>query len=204
MKLHSLTFSPNGRKAESLIGYLGIDAEIHQVDMRAGETRSEAFLAMNPNGKIPVLDDDGFVIWESNAILTYLATKHPEKGLLPTGLRERSMVDRWLSWGAVHFGTATYSIINEKVLKPIFGGETNEARVAESMKELARFSAVLDKQLAGKEYVCGALSLADFGIGTWAEVAPGLGFSFADYPNVAAWVERVTSLPGWVQPTGLD
>lgn len=203
MKLYSLTFSPNGRKAESLIGYLGIDAEIHQVDMQAGEHKSEAFLAMNPNGKIPVLEDDGFVVWESNAIVTYLATKYPEKNLLPTGLQERSMVDRWLSWGAVHFGGAVYTMISEKVLKPMFGGQTDPARVEEAMRDLARFCAVLDKQLAGKEYVCGALSLADFGIGTWAESAPALGFSYADYPNVAAWVERVTALPGWVQPPRL-
>lgn len=200
MKLYSLTFSPNGRKAESIIAYLGLDAEIIQVDMAKGEHKTAEFLAMNPNGKIPTLDDNGFHVWESNAIITYLAGKKPESNLVPTDLQARTEVDKWLHWQSSHYAVALMRIVVEKVLKKHYNlGPADENVVKDALADAKRFTAILDKQLAGKDFVLGKLSVVDFGIATWTEIAPWLGLDHADFPNVSAWVDRCTALSGWVK-----
>lgn len=200
MKLYSLTFSPNGRKAESLVGYLGLDTEIIQVDMAQGQHKSPEFLAMNPNGKIPTLDDNGFHVWESNAIVTYLAGKKPESNLLPTDLQGRTKVDKWMNWQGAHYGAALMRIVVEKVLKKMYNrGPADEAVVNDALSDLKNFTGVLDKQLAGKDFVLGNLSVVDFSIAPWTEIAPQLGMDHSDFPNVSAWVDRCTALKGWVK-----
>ncbi|MBV1902969.1 MAG: glutathione S-transferase N-terminal domain-containing protein, partial [Marinosulfonomonas sp.] len=80
MKLYNANFSPNALRVRAVALELGIDLEVIEVDLRAGGTKTDEFLAMNPNGKIPVLQDGDFVLWESRAINSYLASKKPQAG----------------------------------------------------------------------------------------------------------------------------
>lgn len=199
MKLYSLTFSPNGRKAESLIAHLGLDVEVHQTDMAGGEHKSPEFLAKNPMGKIPLLDDNGFSVWESNVIMTYLAAQKPEKNLVPTDLKERTEVDKWLHWQSAHQAAAAYRLVTELVLKKMYNaGPPDEAVVQAMREELKGYTALLEKQLEGKDFVCGSLTVVDFALGAWAEILPMLGVDYADFPNVRGWLDRCHALDGWV------
>jgi glutathione S-transferase len=121
MKLHYATGSPNSRKVTSLIGYLGLAVDTQHVDLRKGEQRTEAFLARNPNGKVPVLEDGDLVLWESHAILVYLACKHPERGLLPEDARGRAEVERWMSWLQSYFSPTVGKVMQERVFKKLEG-----------------------------------------------------------------------------------
>ena len=96
--LYDIKESPHGRKVRLLAAELGIPLHLVARDPRTGETRSADYLAKNPNGKIPTLEEDGFILWESSAILKYLAAKHPESGLDGKDAKTKALVDQWLFW----------------------------------------------------------------------------------------------------------
>ena len=184
MLLHSFFITPNNRKVEAFIKHFDLDVEIHQVNFREQETKTDEFLAVNPMGKVPVLVDGDFNLWESNAILTYLATVFPETKALPTDPKGRADVDRWLHWQSSH-------------LMPAMGQlKTGEETDLESVKPLYK---VLDVQLQDKDYICGELSVADFAIAAYTLTKLGRQIDYSDVPNVAAWRDRMTQLKGFIE-----
>jgi glutathione S-transferase len=102
MRLYTFTITPNNRKVEAFVRHFDLPVDMHLVSFKDRETQSPAFLALNPMGKVPVLTDGDFSLWESNAILCYLATKFPHTATLPTDARGRADVDRWLNWPGVN------------------------------------------------------------------------------------------------------
>jgi glutathione S-transferase len=98
--LYDMQDSPHARKVRLLAAELDIPLERIARDPRKGETRSPGFLAKNPNGRVPTLEEDGFVLWESPAILKYLAAKRPERGLGGGDAKSQALVDQWLFWWA--------------------------------------------------------------------------------------------------------
>ena len=172
--------------------------DVIDVDLRSSGNRTKEFLTLNPNGKVPVLVDDDFVLWESRAINAYLATTKPERGLYPTDPRKRAIVDQWSYWQAVHFGPAVQRVVFERLLKSRFGrGEPDENAIDGQLKEISQFLPVLDANLAGQDWVAGALSLADFAVGSTLVYSKGAGISLAEAPHVAAWMERLDARPSW-------
>jgi glutathione S-transferase len=193
MKLYDFPFSPNCRKVRAVAYELGVELSYERVDLLKRESRTPAFLGINPNGRVPVLVDGDFVLWESNAIVTYLASKHPSP-LLPSGARERADVDRWLAWQLAHLAPATRKVAFEVVVKKVRKqGEPDPARIAEGTAEFNEHSAALEASLGTKEYLAGRLSVADFGLAAHYSLAPMCGLDIAPYPRVNAWLERVLS-----------
>ena len=198
MKLYSNIGSPNARRAASLVGHLGLPVEVIEVNMGKGEHKSPDYLALNPNGKVPTLVDGDFSVWESNAILLYLAHK-AGSALLPQDPRGRTDVEKWMFWNTAHMGPAIGKLTWEYFFKSVFGmGAADPAVVAAGQKDVATFAAVLEKHLAGREWLTGALSLADFSVGaTWDQAELGK-VDLAPYPHISAWLKRVRGLKGWV------
>lgn len=198
MKLYSGRRSPNARKVRLLAKELDLPLEIVNPDFAKGELRSEEFLAMNPNGKVPVLDDDGFVLWESCAILRYLAEKRPDRNLAPSDQKKRAVVDQWLFWWAAHCEPALLQLVFEKLVKPFLKiGSPDERLVTAAETELARYLPVLDKQLEGRDHVAGDLSIADFAVAPWFESASAVGVTLDAYPNVKRWLGGMQRRPYW-------
>ncbi len=161
-------------------------------------TSDPAFLALNPNAMVPVIvEDDGFVLWESNAICRYLAGKHGREDLLPTGLKARANVERWMDWQAGDLNMSwRYAFMALVRKKPAFD---DEREIAASTAEWNRLMTILDGQLtASGGYVAGpAFTLADICVGLathrWfmAPIArPALN-------SVEAYYERLTERPGY-------
>lgn len=96
--LYDMKDSPHARKVRLLAAELEIPLELVACDPRVGETRTPDYLAMNPNGRIPTLVEDDFALWESPAILKYLAAKGPERGLGGTDAAQQALIDQWLFW----------------------------------------------------------------------------------------------------------
>ena len=94
--LYTAPLSGNGRKVHIFLEEVGAQYQLSRLDLLKGEQKSSEYLKLNPNGKVPTLVDDGFVLWESNAILLYLAEKFPQARLLPTGAQDRARVFQWL------------------------------------------------------------------------------------------------------------
>lgn len=202
MKLYNADLSPNALRVRAVACELGIDLDIIDVDLRKGGNRTPEFLKLNPNGKVPVLVDGDFVLWESRAINAYLASLKPEKGLCPADARQRAIVDQWSYWSAIHLGPAIQRVVYERLLKPRFGiGDPDENAVAGALKEVAQFMPVLDAELAQREWVAGALSVADFALaGLFVYRAPArIGLDGA--ANVSAWLARMEARPSWQAAT---
>lgn len=201
MKLYCNPVSGPSRKAMSLVRYLGIDAEIKEVNLMIGEQRSPDYLAVNPNGKVPVLVDGDFTLWESNAILIYLANLHPEAGLLPADPKEQANVLRWVFWETNNINPGFTKILIEAVLKALFGDPNppDPEVLARLDAELHQTCGLLEEQLQSNEYVCGTLSIADFALGAMFDYSEALSFDSGKYPNITAWRTRLHALKGWVK-----
>src|SRR5215470_531097 len=116
MKLHAFPLSPRATKVIALAQHLGLDYELCVVDLLNGGNTKPEFVALNPNKKMPVLEDNGFVLWESNAILQYLASKKPESGLWPTDPKRQADVSRWQLWDMAHWDPSCAILVFERVV----------------------------------------------------------------------------------------
>jgi glutathione S-transferase len=191
MKLYDFAFSPNCRKVRAVAYELEVFLESVHVDLVKGGSRTPAFLAMNPNGRVPVLVDDDFVLFESTAILRYLSGK---KGcaLVPTTLRGQADVDRWLAWQLAHLGPAMSKVAFERIVKKLTGqGAPDEAAIAAGSAEFAKLTALLDGALETRDYLAETLSLADFALASHYSLASMCGLDIAPYPRVHAWLARM-------------
>lgn len=198
MKLYNANFSPNALRVRAVALELGIDLEIIEVDLRGGDNQSADFLSMNPNGRVPVLVDDEFVVWESRAINSYLASKKPERGLHPDDPKSRATVDQWLYWQAIHLGPAMQKLSFERYLKAKFGmGDPDQGVVEAEQKNVDQFLAVLETGLADKDWIASELSVADFALASTFMYRAQSDISLDDLPNVAAWIERLEARQSW-------
>ncbi len=198
MKLYNSNGSPNALRSRAVIHELGAPVEIVNIDISKGENRTPEFLRLNPNGKVPTFVDGEVVIWESRAINAYLAAKYPGANLYPVDLGQRALVDQWSYWQAIHLGPSMQRVAFERVQKKAFGrGEADEAAIAADVKTIADLLPVLDAALAGKDWVTGQLSLADFALATTFILRKGARLGVEAYPNVTAWIARLEARPSW-------
>jgi glutathione S-transferase len=198
MKLYNSNGSPNALRSRAVIHQLGIEVEIVNLDFASKENRSPEFLKLNPNGKVPTLVDGDLVLWESRAVNAYLAAKKPEAGLYPAELKARALIDQWSYWQAIHLGPAMQKVAFERVQKKAFGrGEPDERAIAGDVKTVAELLGVLDGALAGREWIAGSLSLADFALATTFILRRAAQLGVEAHANVVAWIERVEALPAW-------
>ncbi len=173
---------------------LAVPLETIAIDLFNGEAKAPAFLAKNPNGRVPVLEDDGFVLWESNAILAYLAGKQPIPSLLPVKPRERADVDRWLYWESTNLSPAVWKVGFEKIVKPVMKQAPDAGAIAAGAGEFASAAKVLDDALVGKDYVAGKLSIANFALGPFLNLATGAcELDITPYKNLCAWRDRMNA-----------
>ena len=201
MKLHTVAGSPNGRKVEAVIYHLGLDVEIQHHDLFSGELRGAPYVAINPNSKVPTLVDGSFTLWESTAIMQYLADKAGDESLFPRDARARADITRWQCWEIAHFNRAFGTLAFEVVAKARNNfGERDEYLVRQAQENLARFAPVLDAHLAGREYLVGkTVTLADYSMIPFEGYRSLLPFDWAAFKNVNAYFDRVRTADAWVR-----
>ena len=199
MKLYFHPMSGNSRRVLLVATHLDIPLERILVDLPKGEQRGTPHLKRNPNGRVPVLDDDGFVLWESRAIMQYLTEKAPGQTLLPTNARGRADVSRWLFWCAAHMAPANTVLVFENFVKPMTGrGPADPAEVARGEALVAQYAPILDAHLAGRTWVAqDRLTLADFSLSASFALAGPARLPIADYANLRDWLGRVQELDAW-------
>lgn len=201
MKLHHHPLSGHSHRAVLLASLLNVPHELVEVDLKAGAHKRPEFLALNPFGQVPVLEDDGVVVADSNAILVYLAKKAGRTDWLPEDARGAAAVQRWLSVaaGEVAYGPAAARLIT------VFGAKFNaEEVIGRAHTLLAR----LEARLEDSDWLVGAEpTIADVAIYSYVARAPEGNVDLAGYPNVNAFLRRVEALPGFVPfvntPVGL-
>ena len=186
--------APNGRKISIALEELGLAYEVTAMDLQAGEQFEERFLALNPNNKIPVLEDDDLVIWESGAILLHLGERHdPEHRILPADptLRRAAIQYAFFQAGGVgpNLGRLGGALRKQ--------GEKNQEMLEIFSAEMARLIGVLDRILSdGREYLAGPYSIGDIMHYPWLAIAKSLEAPWIrEQPRVLAWLERIGERP---------
>jgi glutathione S-transferase len=161
--------------------------------------RQPAYLALNPNAAVPTLVDGEFVLWESNAIMQYLADKAGDTALFPRDAHHRADVVRWQCWELAHFNKAFGSLAFETVAKPRANvGAPDPVRVEMAKAELARYAPVLDQHMAHREYlVANTLTLADYSMLPFESYRDIVPFDFTPYRNLNAYFDHVRNADGW-------
>lgn len=201
MKLYTLAGSPNCRKVIAVIHQLGLEVDIEQLQPTSDDLEKPEFLAINPNGMTPTLEDGDFTLWESNAIMQYLASSVPANDIFPDDSRVRADITRWHIWEQAHFGKAMGAILWENFAKPVlFSTEPDISVVEKATPEFHRFAKVLEGQLDQNEYVLGdTLTLADFAIAAPFMYAEQGNVPLENYPNMQSWYRRIEQIPAWVK-----
>jgi glutathione S-transferase len=196
MKYYYHPLSQNCRKTTALIQHLGIDADFQVVDLTTGEQQAPEFLAVNPNGRIPALEDGDVKVWESNSIIIYLANKEGSD-MWPADERRYEIL-RWMFWEQGHLMLATGIPFFNRLVKPMIGQEPDEARIEEALNNFRRLAKVLDDHLADREYLVGdSLTLADFAVaGNFCFAGPS-GLPVDEFPNVLQWLATLDGHPAW-------
>jgi glutathione S-transferase len=199
MKLYFHPMSGNSRRALLVAAHLDVPLERVVVDLTKGEQRGAPHLRRNPNGRVPVLEDEGLVLWESRAIMQYLADRTPGQTLLPTEVRARADVNRWLFWCAAHMAPANTILVFENFVKTVTGrGPADPAEVARGEALFTQNASILDAHLAGKTWVAqDHLTLADYSLAAGFALAGPARLPLADYSNLRAWLGRVQELDAW-------
>ncbi len=199
MKLYGFPASPNTWKVRALAAYLKTPLEFEFVDLLQGAQHTPAYLALNPTGRTPTLVDGDFKLWESNAILQYLASKSTTP-LYPSDARGRADVTRWLCWDLAHWGAqACQPLIFENLVKKFVNmGPPDAAAVAKATEALNKEAKMLDAHLAKQKHLVGdALTIADFAVAAPLFHAEGAQIPLGSYANVRGWFQRVSALPCW-------
>lgn len=200
IELYVFPPSPRAFKVMAVANHLGLDCQIRVLDMRQGAHKSSEYGAMNPNMRMPTLKDGDWVLWESEAIMQYLALKKPEANLLPKDEKARLDVTRWQFWNLAHWDPHCAVFIFENFVKPRLMGITEPDRAAlERVQEpFDRSARVLDGHLKGRTWVAGnAVSLADFSLGAALNVAGPAGIPLAPYAEIRRWFAGLGALPAW-------
>jgi len=192
IKLYNFPKSGHAHRIELMLSLLNLPTELVFVDLAKGAHKQPDFLALNPFGQVPVIDDNGTVIADSNAILVYLAKKYDNGTWLPEEPAAAARVQRWLSVaaGPLAFGPAAARLVT------VFGASFNTDEVIGRAHTLLK---VIDTELARTPFLAGSTpTIADIANYSYIAHAPEGNVSLEPYANVRSWLARIESLPGFV------
>ncbi|MCX2889913.1 MULTISPECIES: glutathione S-transferase [Pseudomonas] len=192
IKLYNFPKSGHAHRIELMLSLLNLPTELVFVDLAKGAHKQPEFLALNPFGQVPVIDDNGTVIADSNAILVYLAKKYDNGTWLPEEPAAAARVQRWLSVaaGPLAFGPAAARLVT------VFGASFNTDEVIARAHTLLK---VIDAELAQSPFLAGSTpTIADVANYSYIAHAPEGNVSLEPYANVRSWLARIEALPGFV------
>lgn len=194
LKIWGRKTSSNVQKVLWCCGELGLAFERVDLGGPFGGNREPEYLALNPNGLVPTIEDDGFVLWESNSIVRYLAAKHGSGGLWPTEPRRRADADRWMDWQSTTVGPLMVAVFQGLVRTP--PEERDAAKIEATRKDWAASWSILDAHLADEDYVAGGtFSVADIALGIMAYRWFTLEIEREEFAHLAAWYQRLCERP---------
>jgi glutathione S-transferase len=192
-RLYRHPLSGHSHRVQLMLSLLGCDGELVDVDLAAGAHKAPGFLALNAFGQVPVLEDGGIIIADSNAILVYLAMTYDRSGKwYPRDPESAANVQRWMSVAAGQLASGPASAR----LAALFGVPLDKT-MAQGVA--ATLFALLESELASRPYLAGAApTIADIALYSYTAHAPEGGISLDPYPSIRAWIHRIESLPGFV------
>ncbi len=190
--LYRYRLSGHCHRVELLLSMLGLRYETREVDLPAGEQRQPSFQALNPFGQVPVIDDEGTVVSDSNAILVYLALRYGDAGWLPRDPVGAARVQRWLSLAA---GPLAFGAARARAVRVFRRGTDPTEAIATAQALFTR----MDGLLEGQAFLVGDTpTIADLAMYSYTAHAPEGDISLEPWPRLRAWLARVQALPGFI------
>jgi glutathione S-transferase len=196
LKVWGRANSSNLKKVTWLCEEIGLPHERIDAGMAFGVVDTPEYRKLNPNGLVPTIDDEGFILWESNAIVRYLAAKHAAGTLWPTDLKVRADADRWMDWC-----TSTLS----PTVRPVFWNlvrtppeQRNMKEIEDGSKNMAELLVRLDAALAGRNFIAGdRFSMGDIAFGPIVYLVNNVSFDRPKLANYDAWYTRISARPAF-------
>jgi glutathione S-transferase len=193
MKLYFHPISGHAHRARLFLSLIGATVELVEVDLAKGQHKSPQYLALDRFGQVPLLDDHGVVVADSNAIMVYVAKKFGRTDWLPEDALGAARVQRWLSVaaGQIAFGPAAARLIT------IFNAKFNPDEVIARAHGILK---IVDEELAGRNWIAAdRATIADVALYSYIARAPEGNVDLSPYGNVNAWLRRIEALPGFVE-----
>lgn len=196
MKIFGHFMSPPANQVRLTVSAIGIPVDYEHVDLMQGQQTTPEYRSINPFGKVPALDDDGFRLAESNAISRYLACK-ADCALYPNDIRQRATIDQWMDFAAHHVRANTGKLLFNRVFAPMMNRPVDEKTIAEGQEFLDKNLAVVEDSLGAHAFIAGdKLSIADTAMLAAMEPFEMVGYGLDGKPNINAWRDRLTA-EGW-------
>jgi glutathione S-transferase len=187
LTIYGFNFSSPSNKVRFTANALGITYDYKQVNLMAGEQKSPEFLKINPAGRVPAIDDNGFKIFESTAIIKYLADKN-NSPLYPKDLQKRAVVDQWIDFSNIHVQAAINRITFNRVMYKFLNVSIDERSLNDGLKFVGQFLPMLEKQLKENKYLAGSeMTLADINLLAVLDPAEMSSIDLSAYPSLIAW-----------------
>jgi glutathione S-transferase len=190
-------WSFNPQKVRCALEELGLDHELIEVDLGKGEQRSEAYRAMNPHGQVPAIDDDGYKLAQSNAIIAYLGER--EGRLWPDTAKGRGEAMRWLFFEATALVSCVGPIWFNEIIAPRRNIQTDPNRIQRARTEIERPLGVLEQHLQQYDYLLGEFSLVDCAVGVVLAALDITSYDLGDYPGIRAYLLCLRARPAWTR-----
>ncbi|CAG8598471.1 8152_t:CDS:2 [Ambispora gerdemannii] len=185
------------QRVVTVLHELGLEFELDQPTNFASLKSPEYLRDKHPFGRIPVLNEDGYQIFESRAIIRYLVSKQ-KSSLAPTDPQKLGILEQFLSIEYSYFNPPFSSLVDEKVFKPLFGrGDPDPVKVVELTKKADDVLDVYEKLLVGKDYLTGEYSIADIIHLPYLHYAIQVDYDLGDRPNVKRWWKNISEKPSW-------
>ena len=193
MKLYNVSYSGNSYKVPLLLAHLGMPCETIEVDILKGQSRTPEFLKINPNGRTPVLDDNGFVLAESNAIRAYLArgTKY-----LPEDLKKFALTFQWMFFE--QYSHEPFIATSRFWLQHKPDSPEKTALLASRREGGSAALKIIEDHLSKNDFFVGDYSIADIALFAYTHVSHEGGFPLDNFPRIRSWIERVQAQPGFI------
>ena len=191
LKIYGMEQSSNVNKVRFTANALGIEYELKLVNLLEGEQKSEKFLKLNPVGKVPVIQDGDFTMFESSAIIKYLSEKQ-NSDLYPKDLKARSIIDQWIDFSNIHVQGALNRVSFNRLVAPMIGAEVDENSLNFGLEMLGNYLPILDNQLSVSNYLVGdELTLADINLLAILDPAEVSGVDISGYKNLYDWFNNL-------------
>ncbi len=191
IKLYGFEPSFPVNRVRYCLNAMELEYKFIRINPLAGENQTEEFLKLSAAGKIPAIDDDGFALFESNAIMKYLCRKN-KSDFYPSDITAQANVDKWVDFTSIHLANGVGKVLFNKVLAGIVGADVDEQSMKDGYGFIERFLGVIDKQLGKSTFLASnAMSIADFCLLATIDPAEVIEVDLTQYPNVAAWRKKL-------------
>ena len=197
MKLYGHPYSNAARRVQMLCEELGISYTYETVDLMSGKQNTPEFQKLNPNSKVPAIDDDGFTLWESQAIMRYLCDKHKAQAWYPTEPKARAIVEQWLDWNQTRIGPEAGKLMFNMHFA---GDKRNDQSIEDGKKWLLKILPVMNGVLDTRPYLCdGQITLADLAAATNIAYLEACQYDFSPYPAIQRWYHAIKARPSFAK-----